>query len=334
MKPLAPFGFAPKPHPLMRGLGALVLAICASAALALEGGFPPGAERTAQRIEALGSHALPIGPWADGAMLTQRVEGRVDQSAWLVPDAAEQGTLALLAPLRAALLAEGWQVLFECETLSCGGFDFRYSTQVLPEPAMHVDLGDFRFLSARRGRGEEREHLSLLVSRSAGAGTGHVQMIRVVPADRPVPEPRLTVPDQAPVAPPEPGSAPAVGMIAQALEGGSAVLDGVTFASGDAATVQGGDAALAALAAWLAANPDRTIALVGHTDASGSLEANVALSRKRAEAVRARLISDHGADGARITALGAGFMAPRGSNLTEEGRAKNRRVEVVVTSTR
>lgn len=324
MKPLAPFGVAPKPHPLMRGLGALVLAFCASSAPALEVGFPPGAERTAQRIEAMGSHALPIGPWADGAMLTQRVEGRVDQSAWRIPGASDQGTLALLAPLRAALLADGWQVLFECETLSCGGFDFRYSTQVLPEPAMHVDLGDFRFLSARRGRGEEREHLSLLVSRSAGAGTGHVQMIRIAPAG-PVP----------PAAAPAPPVAPAeTGGLAAALDNGSAVLDGVTFASGDASTVQGGDAALAELAAWLAANPGRTIALVGHTDASGSLEANVALSRKRAEAVRARLIADHGADGARITALGAGFMAPRGSNLTEEGRAKNRRVEAIVTSTR
>jgi OOP family OmpA-OmpF porin len=325
MKPLAPFGFAPKPHPAMRAIGALVLALCASAAPALEGGFPPGAERTAQRFEALGSHALPIGPWADGAMLTQRVEGRVEQSAWRVPGAAAQGTLALLAPLRAALLAEGWQLLFECETLSCGGFDFRYSTQVLPEPAMHVDLGDFRFLSARRGQGAGREHLSLLVSRSAGAGTGHVQMIRVGPAGAAAP------PAPAPLAPAVPVDA---GGLAAALEGGSAVLDGVTFASGDAATVQGGDAALVALAAWLAANPDRTIALVGHTDASGSLESNVALSRKRAEAVRARLIADHGADGARITALGAGFMAPRGSNLTEEGRAKNRRVEAIVTSTR
>lgn len=326
MKPLAPFGVAPKPHPLMRGLGALVLAFCASSAPALEIGFPPGAERTAQRIEALGSHALPIGPWADGAMLTQRVEGRVDQSAWRIPGASVQGTLALLAPLRAALLADGWQLLFECETLSCGGFDFRYSTQVLPEPAMHVDLGDFRFLSARRGRGEEREHLSLLVSRSAGAGTGHVQMIRIGPAG--------PVPPAAAPAPPPPVVPAETGRLAAALDNGSAVLDGVTFASGDAATVQGGDAALAELAAWLAANPDRTIALVGHTDASGSLEANVALSRQRAEAVRARLIADHGADGARISALGAGFMAPRASNLTEDGRAKNRRVEAIVTSTR
>jgi OOP family OmpA-OmpF porin len=124
------------------------------------------------------------------------------------------------------------------------------------------------------------------------------------------------------------------GGLAEALENGSVVLSGVEFASGAADVAQGGEAVLAELAAYLAAHPSRSIALVGHTDASGSLEANIALSRRRAEAVRARLIAEMGADGSRITALGAGFMAPRASNLTEEGRAANRRVEAVLTSTR
>jgi outer membrane protein OmpA-like peptidoglycan-associated protein len=316
----------------------LAFALClgAAPALALETALPPGAERTAERAQALGSYALPIGPWADGSMLTQRTEGRMELSAWRVPG-QQDGTLALLAPMRAALVAEGWRVLFECDTALCGGFDFRYSTQVLPEPAMHVDLGDFRFLSARRGA----EFLSILVSRSAGAGTGHLQLIRMGAPD-PAPPVQVALSsksdaDQPPPSPTEFRAAlhpPAATSLAAALEAGSAVLEGVVFASGDATTPQGGEAALAALAGWLAANPSRSVALVGHTDASGALEANVALSRRRAEAVRARLIADHGADGRRITALGAGFMAPRGSNMTEAGRAANRRVEAVVTSTR
>jgi len=314
----------------------LALWVGATPALALEPVLPVGAERTAERTEMLDSHALPIGPWADGSMLTQRTEGRVQMSAWRVPG-QEGGTLGLLAPTRGALLADGWQVLFECETAECGGFDFRYATQVLPEPAMHVDLGDFRFLCARKGG----DYVSLLVSRSAGAGTGHVQVIRVSAAAQTTPAQVVlsskSDPDRPAVALTDmraslqTGPATALGA---ALEAGSAVLEGVVFSSGDAATPQGGDAALAALAAWLAANPGRTIALVGHTDASGALESNVALSRRRADAVRARLIAEHNADGGRITALGAGFMAPRGSNLTEAGRAANRRVEAIVTSTR
>lgn len=315
---------------------AFVLCVGAGPVLALEIALPPGAERTEERNEALGSYALPIGPWVDGSIVTQRTEGRMEMSAWRVPG-QQDGTLALLAPLRAALVADGWQVLFECETAQCGGFDFRYSTQVLPEPAMHVDLGDFRFLSARRGA----EYASILASRSAGAGTGHLQLIRIGAPD-PAPPVQVALSSKSDAG--ELGipatdfraalQPPAASGLAAALEAGSAVLDGVVFASGDATTPQGGDAALAALAGWLAANPSRTVALVGHTDASGALEANVALSRRRAEAVRARLIADHGADGGRIAALGAGFMAPRGSNMTEAGRAANRRVEAVVTSTR
>lgn len=299
---------------------------------ALETAFPPGTEQTAMRLEPLGSYGLPIGPWSDGSMLTRKTEGRIEQTAWRIP-APDLGTLDLLAPLRSALAADGWRLMFECETLDCGGFDFRYSTQVLPEPGMHVDLGDFRFLSARKGSAPAEEHLSLLVSRSTGAGAGYVQMIRVGPPDQPEQVPTPSTKDFVALAPP---AQPATTEpdIATALERGSLVLDGLEFASGAADTPRGADAALASLAAYLAAHPDRSLALVGHTDASGSLDTNIALSKRRAEAVRTRLIQDHAIAPARIIALGAGFMAPRDSNLTDEGRARNRRVEAMLTSTR
>lgn len=261
-------------------------------------------------------------------MLTRKTEGQVEQTAWRIP-APDLGTLQLLAPLRTAILAEGWRLMFECDTLDCGGFDFRYATQVLPEPDMHVDLGDFRFLSARRGTAPAEEHLSLLVSRSTGAGAGYAQMIRVSPSAPAAPDTAAPPPADGPPR----AAAPAQG-IAAALERGSLVIEGLEFASGAADTPRGADATLADLAAYLAAHPDRSLALVGHTDASGSLETNIALSRRRAEAVRARLIQDHRLDPARLIALGAGFMAPRDSNLTEDGRARNRRVEAILTSTR
>ncbi len=83
-----------------------------------------------------------------------------------------------------------------------------------------------------------------------------------------------------------------------------------------------------------ARQPCLRAALVGHTDASGSLAANIALSERRAEAVAEVLVSTHGADSNRVAAKGVGFLAPRATNQTEDGRQKNRRVEVIVTSTR
>jgi len=322
--------------PSLCGLRRLVqmawaVAVCVGPAAALEAPFPEGTEQTVMRVERVGSYGLPIGPWADGSMLTRRTEGRVEQTAWRIP-VPNQSTLELLQPMRTALLVDGWRVMFECETVDCGGFDFRYSTQVLPEPGMHVDLGDFRFLSARKGTGMAEEHVSLLVSRSTGAGAGYVQMIHVGPPDDVPLSPRM---ESAPAKPEFLAlSSMPPDAIAEALERGSLVLEGLEFASGAADTPRGADGLLKDLAAYMADHPDRAVALVGHTDASGSLEANIALSKRRAEAVRTRLVRDFGVEAGRLLALGAGFMSPRDSNLTEEGRARNRRVEAILASTR
>lgn len=283
-------------------------------------GFPASSERVAERVEPYGSYALPIGPWDDGSMLTSRTEGRVAQSAWRAADPTLT-TLAMIAPMRQALESDGWRVLYDCETESCGGFDFRYSTQVLPEPDMHVDLGDFRFVAARKGTGAAAEYASFLVSRSSGAGVGYIQMIHVTPQAAPA------VPDSPP------NIAPSGDEFARTLENSSVVLNGLRFETGAAGVVIDDDTQLKALIAYLGAHPDSRIALVGHTDASGGLDANLALSARRAEALRDRLIKDFAAPSRRITALGAGFLAPRASNQTEEGRAQNRRVEVILTST-
>ena len=78
------------------------------------------------------------------------------------------------------------------------------------------------------------------------------------------------------------------------------------------------------------ANPTITVAIVGHTDAVGSLAGNTALSKRRAESVRARLIEDYGVDPEQLQADGVGYLAPIASNLTDAGRAANRRVDVIL----
>jgi OOP family OmpA-OmpF porin len=76
------------------------------------------------------------------------------------------------------------------------------------------------------------------------------------------------------------------------------------------------------------------VALVGHTDAQGTLDNNIALSKKRATSVLNRLVEKHGVDANQLTAEGMGYLSPIASNLSAEGREANRRVEAVLLNTK
>lgn len=299
----------------------------AGAAQGLTLEFPGAATMTAESLRPLDSFRLPTGPWTPQGLPVRVAEGALETRAWRI-DAVGINTLQIMAPLRDQLAAAGFVTLFECETRACGGFDFRYGTDTLPEPDMHVDLGDFRFLSAERIGPDGAEVLALMVSRSSNAG--FVQLTRVAQAGA---QPTLTA--AAPVAPtsgpspapPAPEDLDDIG--ARLTEGGAVVLEDLVFASG-AATLNDGDyPSLAALAAWLRANPDRRITLVGHTDASGGTETNIVLSEQRAESVRAALVG-RGVSPDQLEARGVGYLAPRDTNQTDAGRTRNRRVEAVL----
>lgn len=320
---------------------AFVAAAPAQAEIALV--LPASAERTAMRVEPLASYALAVSAMRAGEVRLLPLEGRLSQAAWRLRETPDS-SLQILQGLRAQILAAGYTVVFECETDGCGGFDFRYRLRLLPEPEMHVDLGDFRYLAAVRGEGASAEHLALVVSRSTGSGFVHLTQIApaesggdpsaasMAPASEPGTGPIGVAPlGTSPL--PETPTAAVAALAARLETSGSVVLDDLAFETGAATLSPGGYTSLAALAAYLAANPARQVTLVGHTDAVGALAGNIALSRKRAEAVRARLLEAHGVNPAQVGAEGAGWLAPRASNLTEAGRALNRRVEVVLTST-
>ncbi len=336
----------PKTAPVtrIRLLTTLTAALTPGAALALDLAMPAPVLAIKTRTEASASYALPTGPFAAGAVPTRAVEGVMDQRAYRL----EGGTRTLTdlaAPLKAQLQAQGYAVVLDCETRVCGGFDFRFAIAVMPEPDMHVNLGEFRFIAAEKGA----EAVSLLVSRSAGSG--FVQVTRVGPEALPPLDPAApaggfaaTPPDPAPTEPAPPSlrrpsraaaplTPPPGGLIGALEAEGSVALDDLVFASGAAVLEEGDYASLEALAGWLKADPARSVALVGHTDGSGALAANVALSKKRAEGVRQVLLMRFDVAPAQVTAEGVGPLAPRASNDTEAGRQKNRRVEAVKTST-
>jgi outer membrane protein OmpA-like peptidoglycan-associated protein len=87
--------------------------------------------------------------------------------------------------------------------------------------------------------------------------------------------------------------------------------------------------ALAEIAGLLKSDPALKLHVVGHTDNIGGLESNLSLSKKRADAVVQALARDFGVAPARLQAHGLAFLAPVAVNTSEEGRARNRRVELV-----
>jgi outer membrane protein OmpA-like peptidoglycan-associated protein len=85
--------------------------------------------------------------------------------------------------------------------------------------------------------------------------------------------------------------------------------------------------------ALIQGNPDANITVEGHTDSQGTRQYNMELSKKRADAVRDQLIS-RGVAADRIKAVGVGPDRPVADNKTPEGRANNRRVEIIVEPTK
>ena len=86
---------------------------------------------------------------------------------------------------------------------------------------------------------------------------------------------------------------------------------------------------LSALASNLQEYPNTDLVIVGHTDAVGSDEYNLALSQRRAETARSHLVAE-GVSPSRVTTVGKGEREPISSNDTDAGRQQNRRVEVAI----
>lgn len=305
---------------MMRAALLLIASTMPLQALTVE--LPAGSELTREVIIEKGARAVPVGPTdadAEGDA-TELAQGTITVQAFRID--GEVSPAALMAPVSDSLVAAGFETLFSCETQSCGGFDFRFSLQLIPPPDMFVDLGDYVFLSAKSGE----QYVSAVASRSATSG--YLHLARIVPTGQQI-EPTSTA-----VLPTLPASKTPLGSLGETLETlGRVVLEDLTFSSGSTVLLDDRYRSLEELSAYLVQNPAKVVALVGHTDSSGSLDLNVSISKERAAAARALLIEAYGVPAEQVSAEGMGYLAPRATNLTGEGRTLNRRVEVILIST-
>jgi outer membrane protein OmpA-like peptidoglycan-associated protein len=112
-------------------------------------------------------------------------------------------------------------------------------------------------------------------------------------------------------------------------ETGRVAVYGIYFDTGKADLKPASDPALAEIVKMLKADAGLKVYVVGHTDNVGQFASNVKLSQDRAASVVNALVSKHGIAAARLTPFGSGPTSPVASNKTDEGKAKNRRVELV-----
>ncbi|WP_370254893.1 OmpA family protein, partial [Nioella sp.] len=222
------------------------------------------AELAHEEDESATFYSLPVSPWLGTGAEMLTAEGALSRTVWQVMD-FDGNSAQLMAPLRAQIEAQGYAPVFACDSTLCGGFDFRFAMDVTPEPAMHVDLGDFSYFVGRMETAEGDAFLALLTSR--GGARGYIHLVRISPADMaPV---SVAVSTRSP-------DAEEIADLGESLDRlGAATLTDLSFSTGSATLSDGDYPSLTELAAYLVEHPSTRVVLVGHTDAEGSLEGNI-----------------------------------------------------------
>lgn len=238
------------------------------------------------------------------------LEGEVVRLRYRFPP--DPSLLEIVRNYENSLRDRGFEILYACDGPECGGYDFFYTVPSVQGLGTFGNLDAFRYLAAARPGGEGPEvHVSLLVSKNAGNGNTYGWMTYVASE----------------------GMADSMVDAAAMREGleasGKIALYGIHFDTDSAEIRPSSVPTLEQIAKLLTQRPELEILVVGHTDNRGALDYNMRLSLARAAAVVESLTRDHGIDSGRLSAQGAGFLAPVATNRTETGRALNRRVELV-----
>lgn len=264
-----------------------------------------------------------------GKPVLHSVEGRISNRIYWAPTG--RSPLEVYRNYQQALKGAGFQTLFACETLQCEKLGVQPLVQELPRRVKWLnydvfvdgtfDSGNqpgFHYISASKTVPGGVVHVQVALAGTSGDGpaAGRVrQFLNVI-------EPARIDLDK-------------VAVNAKAIQDGlqrdgKIALYGVTFDTNKAVIRDESAAQLNEMAQVLKASPAMKVFIVGHTDNQGELDGNIALSQKRAQAVVDALSTRHGIAPARLSARGVASFSPLASNSGDEGRARNRRVELVV----
>jgi OmpA-OmpF porin, OOP family len=237
----------------------------------------------------------------------RRLEGRVTRIAYRTSPGPS--ILEVSRNFETQLAKAGFETLVACESDACGGIPFTEAVDALPIPQMWVDGFDYRYYSGRKVEGGRETYAAVLVSKSNDEVYAQLTVAVVGAIENKMVD---------------------AGAMAKGLrEQGHIALYGIYFDTDKAVIKPESRPTLDEIAKLLRAQPQLNVVIVGHTDSQGTFEYNMDLSRRRAEAVAAELAKSYKVATTRLRTAGVGFLAPIGSNASDDGRALNRRVELV-----
>lgn len=245
---------------------------------------------------------------------TLAAEGRFTRILYRAP--AERTPLEVLRNYEQALAERGFQTLFRCDREACGGRNFNHA--VTKEMALREYQSEQQYLLARLERAEGAVLAAVYVALNAAGGgpnRGRAIVQLEVLEQQPM-ESRMVVVE-----------APA--MQRELTDKGRVALYGVFFDHDSDRMRDDSQVQLEQIATLLRQQPQLRVLVVGHTDARGALDYNRELSLRRARSIVAALVGQYGISAQRLLAEGVGMAAPLASNTSDEGRALNRRVELV-----
>jgi len=275
---------------------------------------------TAQTRQDFDAYTLPLGPPDKSETKftkQQNLEGKITKTLYKAPAGASP--LAIYRNYEGALHKAGFETLYNCETKQCSQAGGRLQNV--------LGYGS-KYLTSLGGHSLDDDASYLITAKEPKSNTYVVVMASHVWGDP------STVFYSVDVVEMKPMQGGLVTVNAQALaddiaKSGHAAVYGIYFDTGKAVIKPESKPVLDEIAKLLGAQPGLKLHVVGHTDNMGSLASNMALSKQRADAVVKALVTDYHIASPRLLANGVGPLAPVANNKAEEGRAKNRRVELV-----
>jgi OOP family OmpA-OmpF porin len=267
-----------------------------------------GSVITGYQVKDFDAARLQAAPFKDGkAADARRLEGRVTRIAYRTNPGPS--ILEVARNFETQLAKAGFETLLACDVDACGGIPFAEATDALPIPQMWIDGFNYRYYAGRKAEGGRETYASILVSKNNDDIYAQLVVAVVGAIENKMVD---------------------AGAMAKGLrEKGHIALYGIYFDSDKAVIKPESRATLDEIAKFLRAQPQLNVVIVGHTDSQGTFEHNMGLSRQRAEAVAAELAKSYKIASTRLRTAGVGYLAPVGSNASDDGRALNRRVELV-----